>query len=435
VPLKKFAILLSLLLTLTLLHGCGGGGGGASGTASVRLVNGTANSLDLVSAGNVLASGIAYGTASSYTPSATGIFTLNNTGNGIPSAQSSLYLAGGVNYTVLAYTSGQSLHMTSFTDNEVAPTTGYGKLRIIDLSTDAGSVDVYMAVQENTQEVYDPSTASAALAAASVLVHSLNGNGTAGYFQIPKATYHIWITGAGDIKDLRLNIPNILISDQQVLTLVLTGTTSGALLDGLLISQQGAVVGQKNINARVRLAAGTTDSIATATVNNAVALSNNTIPLIPSSTSLNYMVGSYVLIPSGNLTANVNSGTCAGISATAGEDLTLLVTGSSGSPVCSPIVDDNTRPVGGKAKLRSVNGVNGGSGYSLVYDNLTIVPNVPFGTASSAIDGIVYSGFHTITVPSSSVTLPTTLQSQGVYSVFMLGPNPASATGILTLDN
>ncbi len=424
VPMKRIVVVFFLLLPLALLQGCfGGGGGGGSSQAQVRLVNGTSNSLDLFSSGIVLASGVASASPSSYAAIAAGTSTvaLENTGSGIPLTQTNYSFSGGVDYTILAYTSGQSVHMVSFTDNEAIPVSGYGKLRIADLSSDAGNLDVYMAVQN-----------TALSAAGPAMVSSLSG--TTGYYEIPQGTYHIWVTGAGDITDLRLDIPSVTIGNQQILTVALTGTSSGVLVDGLLVTQQGAVVAQKNTNARVRIAANTSDISST----NSVSVSAGGTSLGSSATSPT--VGSYVLVPSGTLAITVNGGGCTGssITATAGEDLTLLVTGLTSAPVCTAIVDDNTRPAGGTAKLRVVNGVNSGGNISLAYDSLTLASNVAFGTASSATAGTVNSGIvATIAVNSGSTQLYTTsatLESQGVYSVFMLG-NSGAATSVLILDH
>ncbi len=436
VPMKRIVVVFFLLLPLALLQGCfGGGGGGGNSQAQVRLVNGTSNSLDLFSSGIVLASGVASATPSSYTAIAAGTSTvaLENTGTGIPLTQTNYSFSGGVDYTILAYTSGQNLHMVSFTDNEAVPVSGYGKLRIADLSSDAGNLDVYMAVQNTLSDTYAPGAASPALsAAAPAMVSSLSG--TTGYYEIPQGTYHIWVTGAGDITDLRLDIPSVTIGNQQILTVALTGTSSGVLVDGLLVTQQGAVVAQKNTNVRVRIAANTSDISST----NSVSVSAGGTSLGSSATSPT--VGSYVLVPSGTLAITVNGGGCTGssITATAGEDLTLLVTGLTSAPVCTAIVDDNTRPAGGTAKLRVVNGVNSGGNISLAYDSLTLASNVAFGTASSATAGTVNSGIvATIAVNSGSTQLYTTsatLESQGVYSVFMLG-NSGAATSVLILDH
>ncbi len=432
--MKKILFFLSLLATATLLQGCFGSGG-SSAPATVRLVNGTSSTLDMVSSGTnnmvssgaTLASAIAYGGASSSVSIATGLSTiaLENSGTGIPliSTSTNYSFSSGVDYTVLAYTSGQNLYTTSFTDNEVAPTSGSGKIRIADLASAAGSVDVYMAVQ------------STALLAAQPLATNISGS-IGSYAEVPQATYHIWVTGAGNKTDLRLDIPSIVISDQQILTLVLTGTSGGVLVDGLLITQHGAVVAEKNTNARVRLVAnfGATENITSATV--------NAVPLVGSTASTTSMsspsVGSYALVPAGSLTLaiSVNGAPITGwnTTATAGTELTLLAAGSASSPQYFMLNDDNTRPTSGYSKLRLVHGINSQAGsLSLSYDYIQIATGVNFGTASTSVS-VASGNNHYINV-NGLYTIPSiTLQSQGVYSLFMLG-NSSSLAPILIKDN
>lgn len=68
--MKRLAAFLPLLLVLSLLQGCfggGGGGGGGNTQLSIRLVNGSSDTLDMVTGSTKLASAIAYGTGSNYT--------------------------------------------------------------------------------------------------------------------------------------------------------------------------------------------------------------------------------------------------------------------------------------------------------------------------------------------------------------------------------
>jgi hypothetical protein len=425
---------LSLLLSLTLLQGCGGGSSTSSTYYTFRLVNGTSNTLDMVTGGTMLASAVAYGTASSNVTLSSGtyIIALEDTGTGIPSAEINASFSTATPYTLFAYTSAQSLHIAQFIENESAPASGDGKIRIADLSPDAGNVDVYISTDNDpTHDVYTPNVASAALSAATRLVQNLSG--TSHYFEIPKNTYHIWVTGAGNITDLRLDIPSIGISDQQILTLVLTGTSGGVLVDGMFVTQQSAVVAQQNTNARIRIAANTTSAVTSATAGG--------VDLLGGVSSFNLAIGSYVIVPSGSTTIALiggnSSATCPSPTTTHGEDLTLLLTAAT----CTVLVDYNTRPASGYAKLKLVNGINGGSDITLIDNSLLIASNVALGTASDPTanngQGILsYSILHnlaiTTTTPPYSAT-NVSLLSQGIYSLFMLGSSTA-ATGILSHD-
>jgi len=424
---KKIGIFLSLLLILNQLQGChgGGSGSGSSSTQSqVRLVNSTTDyaSLDLISSGTMLASAVATGSASSYANVNSGstAFTLVRGGSSTTSAQTTISLTAGVNYTLVATTSGQQLLVTAFIDNETAPASGDGKIRISNLSADAGSVDIYVANNGGD------------LSAASAMATYVTG--TTGYYEIAKGTYHIWITGAGDKTDLRLDLPSVSISDQQVLALILTGTTGGVLVDGLFVTQEGAVSAQKNGSARIRLAANIT-------ANGNVTATANGVSL--GTTMRSPVVGSYALVPAGALTMNVtvNGSTVntGNLNAAAGADLTLLAAGDGAAAQFFLLSDDNRRPISGKANIRLANGINGlGGNISLTADYNQIAHDVAPGTVSAATN--VSSGIVNLLEVDSSQSNTSLYQatnvnllSQGVYSVFMLG-NSTAPVGILRRD-
>jgi hypothetical protein len=133
-----------------------------------------------------------------------------------------------------------------------------------------------------------------------------------------------------------------------------------------------------------------------------------------------------------SVVVNGNAINVPNLSAAAGADLTLLVFGSAASPQFTLLSDDNRLPLGGIAKLRLVNGINGVTGnISLTVDANLIAQNVGLGTASAA--GTVLttgnnSQFQVYGPGNTSLgTSSVTLKSQGVYSVFMLGDNAAPA--------
>jgi len=436
--LKPVRTYLPLLLTLILLQGCGHQGGSSTSQNSVRLVNATANTLDMATAGTTLASGVAYGTASGNVTLNTGTYLieLERAGTGLPSAQINFSFSAAAPFTLLAYPSSQNLQIAQFIENELAPALGDGKIRIADLSTDAGNVDVYMSTDNNpADDVYAPGVVSPALLGASHLVQI--SSGVSSYFEIPANTYHIWVTGAGDKTDLRLDMPSIAIADQQISTLALTSTTGGALVDGLLFNQQGAVIGRQNTNARMRIAVNTTTSLTSAT---AASLS-----LLGGVSPFNSDVGSYVVVPAGStpivLSSGAGIGSCASpVTTLRGEDLTLLVTAAT----CTVLTDDNTRPIGSFAKLRLVNGVNGGSNISLADNSVLIASDVALGQASipttNGNQGLVSVSATSLSNLIVSPTTPAfsapnvTLLPGGVYSLFMLGSSSA-ATGLLIHDH
>jgi tetrahydromethanopterin S-methyltransferase subunit D len=185
----------------------------------------------------------------------------------------------------------------------------------------------------------------------------------------------------------------------------------------------------------MRIAANTTTDLTSATAAN--------LSLLGGVSPFNSGVGSYVLVPAGStpiaLSSGTGIGTCASpITTLHGEDLTLLVTAAT----CTVLTDDNTRPPGSFAKLRLVNGVNGGGIISLEDNSVLIAPNVPSGEASIPTtndnQGLVSSGSLsnlTVSPTTPAFSAPNvTLLSGGVYSLFMLGSSSAT-TGVLTHDH
>ncbi len=422
----KTRIFLSLFLSLALLQGCGKSGSNNSTptNGSVRLVNAALAypSLDMNVPGSALATAVATGSASTAVAIAPGTYpiSLAATGSGNPLSQQSLLVYAGVPYALVAHTEGGQLKLTALTENQAAPAAGDGSIRISNLALqDAGGVDVYMAASGGT------------LANASAMVSNLGV--ASGYYEIPQGTYQVWVTGVGNKADVRLYLPAVVIGNQQVVTLVLTATTGGVLVDGWLVTQGAAVSAQTNTSARIRLAANFNPPLGTivATVNGVQ---------LDASTLVSPAVDTYALVPAGALTASVvvdgapSTPTLPAVAA--GGDYTLLVAGTS-SPTFNLISDNNALPVGGMAKLRLVNGVNGASNFSLSADATLVAQSVAFGTASTpatlATTGNPSSLQVTPTPNAPATPYSLTLQSQGVYSVFMLGTAGAS-TEIVRAD-
>jgi len=467
--MKKIAILLPLLLTFTLLQGCHSSS--TTNQSTVRLVNdnGVANSLGVIpkldmywsasGAVSAVVSTIDYGTASSSVSSGSGVSTIQlATAGNTASGGSAFSFGGGTSYTMLAYPtytpgpSGEvySLQVLQLIDNQTAPTSGNALMGIVDRSG-AGSLDVYVAAGTSI-----PS---------GTWVSGISG--TIRYTTLPLTTttgttaYHIQVTGAGAGygNDVRLDIPSVAIGNQQILTLVLTPTTGGALVDGLVFFQQGqtlltpqkSVTSYKNGSVRVRIAANNGTTITALTTN-----ANGTTPLLASDLS-NANVSSYMVVPlNGSITLptpqapgiaapslplslTVNGAvvaTSASVPANAvpGADLTLLAYGTSSYTLLN---DDNTLASSGYAKLRLVNAISGGNPISLTYGGVGVAnaQNIVVGAQPTATNLLLPGGSaYTIGVTGTGVSYTPgspTLVSQGVYTLFML----SNTVGVVNPDH
>jgi hypothetical protein len=412
--LKNFAIWICALSCAPFLSGCGGSSSN-SGTANLRLLNATHDygAVDFYTSDTLALSAVAEGTASTYLGYTEGsyAFKIKPAGTSTTALSNSLSLSKDTNYTLVAYNNGSTLATTYFTDTQAAPTSGTAAVRIFNGATSSGYVDVYVTASD------------ADFATATPTASSVSGASITSYVEITKGTYRIRVTGYGDKTDIRLDIPSVTLSDQQIATLMLTGTNGGVLVNALMVNQGGTVTAYKNANARLRVVAAVTGngSVTASTTDGTV-----------SSTLQAPTVGSYVSRPAtlAGLAVAVN-GVAVDVSAvalTAGSDATLLVYGDAAAPQVKLLVDDNSpATVAANAKIRLVNLLNGlGSTMTLNADYVAVADNVAFGAASTP-ESITASSTIRLEVTTPVRTTPlysaadVSLTAAKVYTMFVMG--------------
>ena len=422
----KALISLFVALPLVILSGCGSSGSD-DGSGQVRLLNATTDyaSLDLYATDSKVSSAVLAEGVSDYVVlhDGTVTFKLKRADSGITALATDRAVSGGVNNTLVAYNTAGTLRTSYLTDNEAAPTSGTAKLRLYNTSSEAGSLDIYIT------------TVGTDLTDLSPVATGLPAEHFSTYAEIAKGSYHLVVTGTGDKTDVRLDIPSLALADQQIVTLILTSTPGGVLVNGLLLNQSGTTSSQKNTNARIRLVAGAAaNGVVAATVNGTTLSSGLKSPL----------VGTYTLIPAGTLTTDIRVDGVAvpttGLTATAGADLSLLVLGTSAAPQVVLLSDDNRPPTTlTNAKIRLVHGLNSLNGsVTLTADYSAVATDVAFGTASTPVGvlaGTTYRLEATSPVTSNELYLATdvNLQASRVYTVFMLG-DPTTPLGVLRRD-
>lgn len=424
-PVRIRAWMAIAVLSLPLLQACGGGGDDG-GSGSLRLVNAADGyaSLDLYADDTEISSAVTSDSAGEYVSlgSSAYAFKLKRTGSSTTSSSSSRTVGSDTSYTLLAYTTAESLRTVLLSENEDAPSAGTAKLRVFNAATEAGTVDVYVTAVD------------ASLEGSSATVATLATERISSYNEISAGTYRIRVTGAGDKTDLRLNLPSVTLTDQQITTLVLTATPGGVLVHGLSIDQKSTVTARKNTSARMRLVAG-------AEANGSVAATANGVAL--SAGLQSPAVGSYTLVPAGALTLNVSvDGTAVTSSATtlvAGSDSTLIVTGAAGSATAT-LLDDDNRPAlsSSNAKLRLVNGVGSlTSPLTLTADYSAIATDIARNSASEAASIAAGTTIRLeVTTPVAGTLFladDVTLLATRVYTVFMLGDS-STPLGVLRRD-
>jgi hypothetical protein len=423
--LRTGAVWMVALLAASLLAACGGSEEDAS-TAAVRLVNATQEfgAIDLYASDTLQLSAVAEGSASDYVGLDAGDYTLKLKRSASSSTADTITLSatGDTDYTVVAYNDGSTLSTAVFSDDKSAPTSGYASLRIYNAGSSAGSVDVYI-----TETDADFASATATF--------SVNATYVSSYDEIAAGTYRVRVTGAGDKSDLRLDIPSIALADQQIAMLVLTPTSGGVLVNGMLVNQAGSVSAYDNANARVRIVAaiGGNASVTASTADGELA-----------TTLQSPSAGAYTIVPAAMTGFAVQvDGTAIDTSAFAvapGEDVTLLVYGDAAAPQWRALLDDNAPATSSSyTKLRLVHVLNGlGSTLSLSADYVSVADNIVYGTASEAAS---LAGGTAIRLEATSplfaqplyLAPEVSLTAKSAYSLFMMG-DAAAPIAVLRKD-
>lgn len=403
------------LSTLT-LTACGGGS--SNSNASVRVANATIThpSLDLFVNGIASTTAIAADTVSAYTSPSSGSVTLqiNDAGAGTALATTVPSLTGSNHYTLLTYEVGGAVRTAVLNEDFPTPVNGAAQFRIFDAATNAGRLDVYIT---------DPAAPLNAGTSPTATFSNTTSNSASALLTYSPGTYRVRVTGAGNQADLRADIPAVAITTGQVVTIALTPSAGGTLINGSTLIQQGAYTASRNTNARVRLAAAVSGG---ATVS---AVASNGTVIDGGSASPTF--GFYTLVPA-NSTFNisVNGASVAGPSAplTAGSDSTLLVYGAPALPTTSLIIDDNSAPSDATTtRLRLINGVTGSTGtLTLTANTAPVGINVPSGSASTYVAVVGSTNpFNFVLSSSSNGTFPpintNILNPNTTYTVFAGG--------------
>jgi hypothetical protein len=432
--LSKTWAALAVALTLPFLHGCGNDD---ANKGEVRIINATSEyaTLDLYTqasdgSDDLVVSGTAAGTASAYTGVDKGSYTFDiKSGTGAGSATSTTgSVAKTDHYSIVTSLTGGKAQATFLTDDETNPASGNAKLRIFNAATsEAASVDVYLSTNACNALTVTDTPLAAAVTGLQTAYSQVTAN-SAG------ASWNVCVFAAGDTSTLLLDIPQLTLKNQEIATLILMHTAGGVLLDAAVLDQQGAMTPYTSAISRVRVAA---DAALGAMVS--VTLNNIDLTTLAASPSVN----DYATIVSGPLTGNI---TIDGVitsnftlpAAVAGTDYTLLVTGTSGSPVATLITDNNTPSTSTTqtVKARVINGVNGLSGtVAATVDNKSL-GSAALGAASSYVQIPATTG--TSTVQATVATNPSSLVNQsftasGVYTVFIWGDSSATSTPKLAI--
>jgi hypothetical protein len=412
----RLCLVLAVLAALS-LSGCDSGS--SSDHAQIRLLNASPGytSLDLYANGEdddtdqQRIAAVAFDSVSAYTQIDSGTYNVKFKRARVTSTLQTLsaqLLADDTHSTFIAFGSTGHFSAVQLSDDVTAPDSGLVKVQLLN-AAEAGTLDVYLT--ESSVSLDDATPVFAAVTPA----------GTGALTTIDSGDYRLRVTGSSDPDDLRLDVPAITLDSKEVVTLILTATEGGVLVNVLLLPQQGNITRFANTKARVRGAVGIANGTqVTLRAGGVTLLNNNAVGV----------VGAYAQVEAGStaigLGVNGAAVTVPDQTLTAGGEYTLLVWSSANGTQTTLISDDNRLPsASGKAKVRVMNGLSALNVPVTMFVNFfPQVENIAVGQASAFAevdDGTDYQldVSNTDTADPLLTKTGVTLQASGVYTLFM----------------
>lgn len=428
-----------LTIVLWFCAACGGSGDDDDNFGQVRLINATeVSNLVLNAQGNddddyaYSRSAGAPGEASGYGDFKTQSYSIvvsAQDGSLTASSTGTLSVSEDDHYGVVAYERGDVINLVTLTEEKDDPSSGYAKLTAINAGTDAGTVDVYLVSPGSSLDDRSP------------MFSSLSAGGTSLTQSQTAGTYDLVVTASNKSADVRLRLSSVVLASKDIVSIVLMPTSGGALLDAVLVEQQGSVQLYRNTSARVRVVAGLENNAGgtSYTVRSTVGaddLGDMVSPWAGTYTMVSGGTSDYSVSVNGTAVSDLPSATFA-----TGGDYTILVYDSA-APKVTVLTDKNQLPTSG-AKIRLVNAALP-SGVSLSVNYVSLFSQIAQGRASD------YSGISSgstklmLSSPAwSGYKLPperdddgnVSIASGGVYSYFILGAGTDETTTLnLTLN-
>jgi hypothetical protein len=409
--------LASFFIALCLVAGCNSGGKKQNST-DMRVLHASLDTepLDILVDNDVKAAAVAFGSTTGYSnfDSGTRTVTLRAAGTQNTLLTKTLGFASGVSQTLVVYGPRASLSAQVVIDDATDPASGNFKVRVIGLSADIGPVDVYL-------------TTSDIAAVPAAITNVVYGSATS-FVELPSGTFPFSFASAGTKQPLfRSGALNFAAGS--INTLLVFPAYSGALVNaGVLTSgsdASGTFLG--NGNARLKIANAVADS-------NQFNFVLDGTPLFSNATYKG--VTSYATATAGDHTLFVRASAVPGSNVASlatrldpARDYSIVVLGSMAQLQTVRLLDDNTLPSAGLAKVRFVNANVAGGNVDALVDFGEVQAGISPGTASPYAP-IPSGDTHvvTFTTPGGVNAIATVnsvqLLAGGVYSIYLFGTAP-----------
>jgi hypothetical protein len=411
--MKRLAFLGAILTALAmLLSGCHGSH--AQNSTSMRALNAVpdAEPLDVLVDTDVKVSALATGSASSFIDFSSGtrdvLIRSSTTQASLLDRQ--LSFGSGVQNTLLIYGKRATMAVQVLIEDTIAPPSGEWRFRSVNLSSDSGSVDVYVT--------------TTSLATSTPTIATDNYGVASDFAQGAAGTYTIYVTTAGT-KDLLFQAASVPLSAGVSYTLAVVPAPGGKLDNGILLTSSGATT-LANPNGRIKAVNAIPDAgTVNFKVDGATVLSS--VPFTGTS--------SYVTVASGARALAIEASSAPGTNLAsitqqiaAGLDYSVVAVGSLAAPNIAVFSDDNSLPAAGFVKVRFVN--TGSVPVDALINFASQATNVAPGTASSYYTVPTALDYTITFTTAGGVTVLTTLtpvelDSLGVYSVYLFPGNTA----------
>ncbi|HEX9276417.1 MAG TPA: DUF4397 domain-containing protein [Casimicrobiaceae bacterium] len=397
--------------------------------AHVRAVNVVADAPVLdISAGDAATwSGVAFEGSTDYVDldNASTTFSAKAPSATSPLVQGTFSLAGEQTYTLITYGTTAAPAFVLLPDATIQPGSGRSQLRVVEVATGIGTIDVYLTTPGLAIDTLSPNFGG------------VDYNGATAYLQFPSGTYQLRITGTGT-KTVIYDSGSRAFSDNTSTDLIVYARTSGTLPNALLLDVNGAgqrVVANNTLaNVRFMHAAPQAGNI-NVLVDGTALFSDLAYPQptgYSTVTAATHTVTFEATATPGSPIASVTP-TFAPAS-----DSSIFVSGLAGSTHAVVLSDNNLPPQSGNAKFRFVNASIGVGALDVLINNVKQVSALAPDTASGYIE--LAAGTYTIAFsdPATGVVRATlsgvTATDTQTNSVYAYGTADALA-GVVVQDD